>query len=188
MWQSLMADRVSSETWPTFAADVLLKVTVLLLMALIGSWLLRRRSAAARHFAWASAVGGSLIVPVLSLVLPGWGPVREVVLPAEIAAASELERRANGDLDSETTRELLAQLAAQTMNDRPAHGSEDSATDDASVVKLSNPIERPNSPQHDGWMTAASAFWLLGSALILLPLLAGFLRVEVVRWRAEKFR
>ena len=188
MWQSLMADRVSSETWPTFAADVLLKVTVLLLMALIGSWLLRRRSAAARHFAWASAVGGSLIVPVLSLVLPGWGPVREVVLPAEIAAASELERRANGDLDSETTRELLAQLAAQTMNDRPAHGSEDSATDDASVVKLSNPIERPNSPQHDGWMTAASAFWLLGSALILLPLLAGFLRVEVVRWRAEKIR
>ena len=52
--------------------DASLKSAALLLLAGVCVLFMRRASAAARHMVWLAAVLALLLVPVLSIVLPGW--------------------------------------------------------------------------------------------------------------------
>lgn len=52
--------------------DVTLKGTLLLTIAAGITYLLRRASAAARHWVWSFGLFGVLLVPVLSMLLPNW--------------------------------------------------------------------------------------------------------------------
>ncbi|HEU4687511.1 MAG TPA: hypothetical protein VFS23_04070, partial [Vicinamibacterales bacterium] len=52
--------------------SVTIKVAVLTLAALVATALLRRQSAAVRHFVLATAFACSLCVPVMERVLPSW--------------------------------------------------------------------------------------------------------------------
>jgi hypothetical protein len=52
--------------------DSALKGAVLIGAAAVAAYLLRARSAAARHAAWTAAVVGHLILPALTLVAPTW--------------------------------------------------------------------------------------------------------------------
>jgi N-acetylmuramoyl-L-alanine amidase/beta-lactamase regulating signal transducer with metallopeptidase domain len=51
---------------------LLVKTTLLLLTAGAACYALRRASAATRHLVWSVALGGVLLVPILSLSLPQW--------------------------------------------------------------------------------------------------------------------
>src|SRR5258705_1942912 len=53
-------------------ADAIAKATLLFAAAGLGSFVLRRRSAAARHMIWTLALVGVLVLPALSLALPHW--------------------------------------------------------------------------------------------------------------------
>ena len=57
---------------PTLLLGSLIKSTFLLLAAWAVSYLLRRASAATRHLVWSVALGGVLLLPLLSLSLPQW--------------------------------------------------------------------------------------------------------------------
>ena len=62
-------------SWPIIAelgSIVLMKATVILSAAVLGTWLLRRQSAATRSAVWSAALGLLLVLPVLSVVLPSW--------------------------------------------------------------------------------------------------------------------
>jgi hypothetical protein len=75
---------------------ILVKATVVLLVAFALTALLRGASAAARHAVWSAALVGVIAVPALTMVLPwrmdvlpsGWGSSRTG--SAAIAAAGEL--------------------------------------------------------------------------------------------------
>jgi len=60
------------ETALPILADVTLKGTVILLVALAAAWDLRRACAARRHLLWALTLTGLLALPGLSLLLPSW--------------------------------------------------------------------------------------------------------------------
>lgn len=60
-------------SWVPILLDAALKGAVILALAGIATLLMRRASAAARHFVWSVAVAGLLLLPALSIVLPGWG-------------------------------------------------------------------------------------------------------------------
>jgi len=69
---------------------ILLKGTLILAAAAVLSGLLRRRPAALRHLVWTVALAGVLLLPVLSLSLPGWHlPRAAAPAPAISAAVSE---------------------------------------------------------------------------------------------------
>ncbi|RPH57878.1 MAG: hypothetical protein EHM89_13340, partial [Acidobacteria bacterium] len=67
--------------------QIAVKVSILLAMAWLTTRAMRRSSAAARHFVWAIAILGILLVPAMVLIGPAW-QVR--VLPA-FAVAAEAE-------------------------------------------------------------------------------------------------
>jgi prepilin-type processing-associated H-X9-DG protein len=50
----------------------ILKATVILALASLANYTLKRGSAAQRHLVWLVALGTVVLVPLLSLVLPGW--------------------------------------------------------------------------------------------------------------------
>jgi hypothetical protein len=52
--------------------DVALKGALLVGVAAVAAYALRKRSAASRHAAWTAAVVGHLAIPALILVLPAW--------------------------------------------------------------------------------------------------------------------
>ncbi len=54
------------------ALDVAVKATLVLAATAVATLAMRRSSAAARHLAWCLGLGGALMLPVLSLALPGW--------------------------------------------------------------------------------------------------------------------
>jgi len=55
-----------------FLLDAAAKATVILAVAWLLTVAMRRRSAAARYFAWTCALGAVLAVPAISPLLPGW--------------------------------------------------------------------------------------------------------------------
>ena len=52
--------------------DAALKGAILVGVAALAAYLLRHRSAAARHAVWTAAMAGHLALPVLALVAPEW--------------------------------------------------------------------------------------------------------------------
>jgi beta-lactamase regulating signal transducer with metallopeptidase domain len=74
------------------ALSIAVKASVLVAVAAIAQVLLRRRaSAAMRHFVWTLAIGGILLLPVLSPALPEWTVVVRTVasgVPAEPIVSS----------------------------------------------------------------------------------------------------
>ena len=57
--------------WPNLL-QLACKSFVLLVAVWLVTWCLRQASAAARHFVWSVALGGLLVLPLLTLALPGW--------------------------------------------------------------------------------------------------------------------
>ena len=56
----------------SFLLDSTLKVSLIILVALGATILLRRRSAAVRHWVLAVAIGCAVATPLLSMMMPAW--------------------------------------------------------------------------------------------------------------------
>jgi TonB family protein len=70
-------------TW-TALVDLTLKSTLVLALAWLTAFALRRRSAAARHIVWTAASAALLALPLLALSLPSWNhPFANSILPAD---------------------------------------------------------------------------------------------------------
>ncbi len=79
--------REAASTWLPVAADTAVKGAVVLVLVLVVTSLMRRRSAAARHLVWLGALASLAAMPVLSLVLPSWRVLPAWTNVAPIAAA-----------------------------------------------------------------------------------------------------
>ncbi len=61
-----------TDTLPALLLGLLLKSALLLIAACAACGLLRRASAATRHLVWSAALGGVLLLPLMTLSLPRW--------------------------------------------------------------------------------------------------------------------
>jgi len=117
MSTSFVDSAMSAALWITVKASVLLGVA-----AIVQALLYRRASASTRHLVWTLAIAGVLLLPMLSLALPGWAVVTYTAAPkgADRAAVVDLVEESRGLASSSAPLQTIAEPAPSA---RPAVSS-----------------------------------------------------------------
>ena len=143
----------------TLLLSATVKVSVLVLVALTLATLLRKRSAAVRHWVLATAFVCCLTVPALELLLPSWSV--PLTLPASWSASS--------------TSSSLRFTSESNGGGRTLPGN--------SVSSTTAPSPRRNAAETSA--RAILAVWIIGLAAGLGTLAAGVVRIRRLASRAE---
>src|SRR4051812_21675190 len=134
-------------TW-TLLVNLTLKSSLVLAIAWIAAFALRRRSAAARHIVWTAASAALLALPLLALTLPSWNhPLANAILPSD-----------SGVTFRATAAAALAESAA-------LHGEHPKAPSAASASTAFDP------------RTALVILWAAGCALAFVQMLLAYTAV-----------
>ncbi len=175
-------------------ASLALKATVLLLLAFVLGWVLRRSSAATRHVLWAFAAGTLLLLPLLEFLLP---QLRLAVLPgaAPLQVATDsptgIERDAGylpyvGEADYSSS--MFGHESGGTEQILPEARSEAQLRESASAIAARPMPERVVPafqadaegdffPELPFWQVGILVSWLTGTLFLLALVFGAQLRV-----------
>lgn len=169
--------------------DAALKGTLLLFVACVAAWILRRASAALLHRLWSLTLLGLLLLPLLSLALPAW---RLPLLPEASVPSEPVAPKA---LAASVPNQALPQNALPGfMADGPIGGRGDAkAAPQSNIDELVGAFNTGSqSPQQQpalwrlGVAAAVSAIWLSGTLLVLAGLCVGIYRTCQLSWRSQQ--
>src|SRR5262245_14266821 len=178
MINSLLNSAQSIE-WIEALVDVALKSALILMVAGAVSMFGRRASASTRHLVWTLALGGLLLLPVLSFVLPDW---RISILPSLVSAPAAVSAPR---IESEMEESWV-------VSDRSAVDVEVPAL--TAQVKVEEPVTPPAPIQKASastsrwlewvkweklhWTQIVFLIWLLGALAVLARLALATIRVR----------
>ncbi|MEO8575441.1 MAG: M56 family metallopeptidase [Gemmatimonadales bacterium] len=158
--------------------DTALKGSLLILAAAIAVYLLRGRSAAARHAAWSAAVVGHLALPILTLLVPQW---RIPLLPAPPwldtpapVSAPQLNNQAAQIILSSEPPETAAPAASAPSIDL---GTSASPNTPSAVDRGSASSTIKSAVKKWPLVSTFGLLWIVGTMLVLLRLAIGTWRV-----------
>src|SRR5579872_4296355 len=140
-----------------------LKGTVILLLAVVASLVLRRLSAAARHLIWTLALGALLALPILSLTLPAWN----VTFTSPEPATAVSKRVTATDVFS---------IAGRRRPDRSGRPHPKSQPAD------------PINANHHSWAGGILCLWFAGFLLVAVRFLIGEVSVRRLGGRSRPFK
>ncbi|MEX2142422.1 MAG: M56 family metallopeptidase [Pirellulales bacterium] len=188
-------------------ADIAVKATVLVLLAMLVLRLLPRSSAAVRHWVWCLTFCGLIVLPALCYVLPAWAVP---ILPSwyddspQIVAADDSASNANdAPTPAAEIDEPPVRPSAEDHSDLVPDGLDVQAAS-ATAMKKERLADKTAAPMAEVVSTTTAskvqaakpppesqpfnplAAWLVGAALCLLPLVAGLLRSAILRARARR--
>jgi beta-lactamase regulating signal transducer with metallopeptidase domain len=171
-------------------ADAAVKSAALMVLAAVGSLLLRKSSASARHALWCGALAGALVLPALSFMLPAW---RVPWLPEWEAEAQSVKGEVGSGVVSGTLNAQHLTLNAQV---KPPSQNAVTPTASTSAAQSENPNSNPETPSLSVERSALNIerssppaekletvnrkpqtlflVWLTGSFVALFPLLVGW--------------
>ncbi|HJQ24388.1 MAG TPA: M56 family metallopeptidase [Blastocatellia bacterium] len=176
--------------WPALLLALAAKSVLILGLAAVVAFALRRAAAASRHLVWSLALVGVLALPLLTLALPAWqwSVLPDGLLSSASPAASptaaviekpairvDLAQPAIADQRSHTTP------AAKQMMQAPAPAATVSGVRESNLAHEAASL--PDRPLWR-WVRWAMIGWLTGAALILAHLLVGLARVWQLARRA----
>jgi beta-lactamase regulating signal transducer with metallopeptidase domain len=194
-------------TWTTWLADVAMKSSALLLLALfVNRLFLRRAPAALRHVIWILALVSSLAAPMLTALLPGWhvpllrvdtrapnAPI-EATRPAPRPAPQPMPSRAEAQsiaapATPSPAEPAVAREAAKVAvvdplplaADAPPNARLNTSAPGAAVT----PTPLPRGLALPAWPMLVAGLWMLGTALLLLRLTVATLRTARLSRRAR---
>jgi beta-lactamase regulating signal transducer with metallopeptidase domain len=185
------ADTINSLA-PTFF-DAAAKSLLILGLAGVATLALRRASAAARHWLWLLAFAGLLLLPLLSAALPGWAilpplAVRNAALPAPpVAPGSDVVA---APLPTPAPAEdLIAAVPVEATVTTPQHLESAALAASSNIAPLlpsadlaATPSSRVSTPlPWAAWLVLA---WLLGTLLLLVYMLLGYLSLWSLQRRS----
>jgi len=141
---------------------VSLKSAAILAAAWLLTFLLRGRSAAARHLVWTAAAAAILTLPLLSIALPSWHiAVPQSFAPANLGLVYRVFVTAGEQ--AAPVRAGAAEIAAASSATHPA-------------------------PHPVDWRAWITALWAFGAAMLLLQMATAWLRLSRMRAKARTWR
>ncbi|HUY32355.1 MAG TPA: M56 family metallopeptidase [Pirellulales bacterium] len=178
---------MTSAPFAQFWLDAAAKATVLLLVAIAATALLRRSSAALRHRIWCMTFAALVLLPGLSAALPEW---QLAILPHRSPLAP---REESGPLASQAN---TGPQAALSLGEQGSLASRDGLplAEREDYVTLARNAELqgapPVAPPADAQAPAhpprsLAVLWLVGALLALSPLVVGLARTFFLRRRAR---
>ena len=203
--------------WLELLVTLSVKGALILGIAAMAAWALRRAAAASRHLVWSLALTSLLALPLLSVALPAWqwpafpdhllwrqspaasatssrAAVLEESAPVTRAGDSPLPSgvRANDMSNARRAERGARPLDAvkSEMTAGVANGSPAAGPSVAASTESNAAYEVPPSYSRRlrGWVRWAMMAWLIGAALILAHLAVGIARVWRLTRRAETVR
>lgn len=195
-----------AEPLASFLIDIAAKGTVLLMLAVVVTSVLRRSSAAMRHRVWALAMLSLILLPVASLALPAWSVP---ILPAtnQVETATELVISDEADARSAAlpltievpaaslqTSSMPSPESAVPSDPQPDDTSQSSFAptvafaDSASAALMENLLTVTDSEvgEYSGGAFAMIALvWSCGVAVFAVILASCLLQAVVLRRRSE---
>ena len=170
-WLSTLAPDWSQAL--TFLVDNALKGAVVIAIAAVVAWMLRRNTAAVRHSVWSAAIAAQLVIPVLSAVLPTWR-VPVITQPAWIAPAEPTVSAPNDSIASTPVTPVVTEQAPQTSpKNTPANAPQTGTPTTTTRWNLS-PI------------VILAGLWLLGCVAVLVRLALGTATVSRMAIRGQR--
>ncbi|MEO8621387.1 MAG: M56 family metallopeptidase [bacterium] len=163
MHPSAWLDRLNTLA-PAFT-DAALRGALVLLLALVISQLMRRRTAAARHLVWVGAILVQLALPVFAI----WGPQWNVVVPDQVASVMPVDlREAPAPAIADVPTAAVTTTAGATPSVRAGTQSTASA---GPSLRAGRQIATTN--QQISGKQLLLALWVIGAAFILARLAIG---------------
>ncbi len=152
--------------------DYALKSFLVLAMAGLVCRLWRQGTASARHLIWLLALAGLLIIPVLTIVLPGWShPLWTVASRA--TSANEISLR-------------VEMVPGKPTPPTPPTGIHDTARDKAVTALPQGPLGNGLSARFStNWAAMILGTWLTGALWFTLSVLAGHYQIAQMRRQAR---
>ncbi|HSL22077.1 MAG TPA: M56 family metallopeptidase [Vicinamibacterales bacterium] len=171
------------------AAEIVVRVTILLGAAAATTVLLRRSSAAARHLVWTLAIAGSLAVPAVSILAPRWevpllpgGALAPVVVGVGRTSAGDHA----DDVAVPPGAARRSVVSGVSRSAAPGSGVSGVSRTEAPGFSRSS-ARRIAGSWFAGWSSRSLllALWLAGSVFVFLRLAVGTARMW---WLAQRAR
>lgn len=165
--------------------DATIKATLLLVIALLATKLLRNSSAAVRHHIWSLTMVGLLLLPILSLLLPPWQipilPANELVVGVQLMNISEptIEARAT-PIKSSLTDGSVVSPESSTASSRMSEMEEHSVP-----VEQSPSIERKTVSPFVWLSRFTIVTWVFGVAVCGCGVLVGLRHARQLALRSR---
>lgn len=181
-------DAASLSSQPAHWFGLLLGLTIkgalILSVASLSAFALRRASAAVRHLVWGLALVSLLALPALTLMLPGWN------LPVFSGLMARREAQADA-LRADAASEGVVQAAIQDAERRalsaaPASDRTGGEASGALLIESSRPERADRSPAaRFHWSVWILVLWLVGSLMVSARLVVG---IASVWWITRRSR
>ncbi len=182
----------SAGYWLTMLLDVSLKGLVILGVAGAVTLVMRKSSATARHLVWLLAIASLLVLPVLSVALPGWAVLpqwidlesKEALTQGEAAPAQTMSKKPAG----ETTSPIVP---SEDFQGPPIAGEvalQETATPTETSAPPVSVANEPATKDLEVRFSAVSVLpwvmlgWAVGVVICLTPLVLGRLSL----WRLKR--
>lgn len=171
----------------SIAADAAIKGTIVLAIVGLATLAMRRSSAAARHLAWFAGTLSLLLLPVFSLVAPGWHVLPTWTSAAAINIARPLPVERFADTPSQQNPAAIDTQSRQPDAATATSASQfETTTVPATAPALPPAIAPAPSPIVFTWQSVVLLVWLAGSALLLAKVMLGLLSLAWLRHRSSK--
>jgi beta-lactamase regulating signal transducer with metallopeptidase domain len=173
MLSQFLADHSWIQSALPVLIDAALKGAILVAIAALAAYMLRKRSAASRHAAWTAAVIGHLAIPVLVLFLPAW---TLPVLPAASWMRAESAAITRAPAGSGSASVEKTSVAGPTVSEATPTGAISSNPNSSASALI--PEQPPTTgASRSGIVPVIAGIWLVGVVLVLLRLAFGTWRV-----------
>src|SRR5947207_6113222 len=158
--------------------DAAIKATVLLSLARVASYFLKRRSAATRHVLYTFALSAVLVLPILTSLMPAWN------LPGIPQLISDKNQQASTAVTAVSQQPTRSQTAQPAMPKRVQHKAATSPlTVPISPSEIVQPVNVPAAAPVStnrlsmNWTQLLLIAWSLGAAILAVRFAAGKLRL-----------